>query len=227
VEEEFSAEASDLHTLRKLIAQGESQMLDYKQRITNSYKIAKALSAFANTRGGTLLIGVRDDKTILGIDPDEELYLLEQSAQLLQPVVSYSYSVVEDEELRQVLVVEIEESEHKPHKLVQKNGQEVFYVRLNDKSVQGSKNTLRALEAAESERTAPKAAPQIPTGLVKAERLLASYFQNKERITVKQYARLRNISERRARRTLYELAAKGYLLLHEFEREDFYSLLRL
>ena len=41
--------------LKKLIAEGENQQLDFKYCISDSRKIARTLSAFANTDGGRIL----------------------------------------------------------------------------------------------------------------------------------------------------------------------------
>lgn len=60
------------HYLKKLIARGENQQLDFKYCISDSRKIARTLSAFSNTDGGRLLIGVRDNGSIAGIRSDEE-----------------------------------------------------------------------------------------------------------------------------------------------------------
>ena len=68
--------------IESLIEQGESQVLDFKYNINDSKKIAKSLVAFANTNGGTLLIGVRDNGSIAGIRTDEELYMLEAAAEV-------------------------------------------------------------------------------------------------------------------------------------------------
>ena len=63
--------------LKKLIAGGENQHLDFKYCISDSRKIARTLSAFANSDGGRLLIGVRDNGSIAGIKSDEEYYMVE------------------------------------------------------------------------------------------------------------------------------------------------------
>ena len=44
-----------------LIKEGEHQQQDFKYRVSDACKLAKSVSAFANTDGGRLLIGVRDD----------------------------------------------------------------------------------------------------------------------------------------------------------------------
>lgn len=66
-----------LHKITRLIASGESETLDFKQTISDASKIAKTLVAFANNKGGTLLIGVRDNGSISGIRSEDEKYMLE------------------------------------------------------------------------------------------------------------------------------------------------------
>lgn len=78
--------------LKKLIHRGEGEQLDFKQTITDPFKIAKTITSFANTRGGTLLIGVRDNKTIRGVDPEEEKYVLETAANVYcDPAIPLTY----------------------------------------------------------------------------------------------------------------------------------------
>lgn len=51
----------------KLIESGESDTLEFKTRLPSDHIIARVLSAFANTKGGILLIGVNDDGSITGL----------------------------------------------------------------------------------------------------------------------------------------------------------------
>ena len=68
------------HYIHKLISQGEHQQLDFKFEIADSKKIAKTFSAFANTDGGKLLIGVKDNGNIAGVRSEEEFYMAEAAA---------------------------------------------------------------------------------------------------------------------------------------------------
>ena len=52
-------------------------MLDFKFEISDSKKIARTLVAFANTDGGRLLIGVKDNGSISGIRSEEEKYMID------------------------------------------------------------------------------------------------------------------------------------------------------
>lgn len=105
---------TDTEYIHALIAEGEHQQQDFKFEISDARKIAKTLSAFANTDGGKLLIGVKDNGKIAGVRSDEEQYMIEAAAELYcSPEVNYimqTYLV----EGRSVLVVQIEESDRKP-----------------------------------------------------------------------------------------------------------------
>ncbi|MDP4292685.1 MAG: ATP-binding protein [Bacteroidota bacterium] len=68
--------------IRKLIEQGEHQQQDFKFEISDARKIARSLAAFANTDGGRLLVGVKDNGAIAGVRSNEEFYMVELAAQL-------------------------------------------------------------------------------------------------------------------------------------------------
>ena len=102
---------TDTDYIHALIAEGEHQQQDFKFEISDARKIAKTLSAFANTDGGRLLIGVKDNGKIAGVRSDEEKYMIEAAAQLYcQPKVHYSMQTFHVEG-RSVLVVQIEETD--------------------------------------------------------------------------------------------------------------------
>jgi len=53
--------------IQKLIEEGEHQRLDFKFEITDARRLARTLVAFANTDGGRLLIGVKDNGAVAGV----------------------------------------------------------------------------------------------------------------------------------------------------------------
>jgi hypothetical protein len=59
-----------------LIQQGESEDLEFKQSLrwgsNNKKEILKTIAGFANADGGTLLIGVKDDQEVIGLEQDYE-----------------------------------------------------------------------------------------------------------------------------------------------------------
>ena len=48
------------------IAEGEGKSLEFKRGLPRDVRVARTLCAFANTRGGLLLIGVGDRGEIVG-----------------------------------------------------------------------------------------------------------------------------------------------------------------
>ena len=73
-------EVDDKRFVQRLISEGEHQQQDFKYRVSDAMKLAKSVSAFANTDGGRLLIGVRDDGHMSGVRDEEEIYMMHQAA---------------------------------------------------------------------------------------------------------------------------------------------------
>src|SRR3972149_5082325 len=61
----------DNKELKLLIEEGEGFHLEFKRKVSTPEKIARALIGFANTKGGTILFGVDDDKTIVGVESEK------------------------------------------------------------------------------------------------------------------------------------------------------------
>ena len=57
--------------LRRLIAKGENDTVEFKRTLPPDEDVARNLSAFANTGGGTLIIGVSDNGQLLGLSPQD------------------------------------------------------------------------------------------------------------------------------------------------------------
>jgi predicted HTH transcriptional regulator len=64
----------NIHPIFKLIAEGENDTLDFKKTISSASKIAKTMTAFANHKGGRLLVGVNDNKTISGTRSEDPFF---------------------------------------------------------------------------------------------------------------------------------------------------------
>ena len=54
------------------IGEGENTYLEFKRKVSSPEKIARTISAFANTKGGYILFGVDDDGTIIGVRSEKE-----------------------------------------------------------------------------------------------------------------------------------------------------------
>ncbi|MCB0820329.1 MAG: ATP-binding protein [Bacteroidetes bacterium] len=110
--------------IRELIAGGESQILEFKFELNSARTISRTISAFSNTQGGTLLVGVKDNGSIAGIRIDEEIYVLEAAASIYcKPAVELKIKQ-HTIESKLILEVKIPEavvkpvlSEHEPESL--------------------------------------------------------------------------------------------------------------
>jgi predicted HTH transcriptional regulator len=199
----------------RLILQGESQVLDFKKTISHPEKIAKTLVAFANTKGGMLLVGVLDNGEVAGVNIEEEAYQIHKSREIYcKPIVEVELHEIEDGKGHSVLLVQIPESKQKPHFALDKNEEWTAYVRMDDHSVIASKEHLRLLK-----KGVGKPSSQIP----KEGKAVMQYLQQQEKITVKILAKLLNISERRSKRVLIDMMQAGWLMSHDFEKEIFYT----
>ena len=132
------------------ISEGEHLKQDFKMRIDDAQKIARSLVAFANTSGGRLLIGVKDNGNVCGVRPEEELHMISRSAEeFCQPPVHFSHSVWKVEG-KAVLEIVIEESLVKPHLAKIEEGWKAF-VRDHDVTLPAS-NVWIAMQEVSSQQ---------------------------------------------------------------------------
>jgi predicted HTH transcriptional regulator len=198
-----------VHPLRRMIAGGESDVLDFKKTITNLPKIAKTIVAFANTHGGRLLIGVNDNGEITGISGEEERFMIEKACALYcKPRAAIRF---EEHHYhgKTVLEVIVAESSVKPLAALGEDGMSWVYVRIADKSVLASPILVEILK-----RGAKDEATRITYG-ENEERLMA-HLRTNESITHNQLCNLLNISRQRAARILAGMVSAG-VVLHHFD----------
>jgi hypothetical protein len=131
--------------IRKIIANGEKEDVEFKSTLrinlhTNEmdkkmeHSVLKTLAAFLNSNGGNVLIGVRDDKEIIGVEKDifqsEDKYLLHLT-NLIKHHIGKDFfhfmkvELVKLEENKSVVVVECGKSD-KPAFLRMEQSEEFF-----------------------------------------------------------------------------------------------------
>lgn len=121
--------------LKARIAEGEHTHQDFKFAISDSRKIAKSISAFANTEGGRLLIGVKDNGNIAGIRSEEEIYMIEAAAsRYCIPPASFKSQTYHIDG-KSILEINIEESIHKPVCAIDEQNRAWAYVRIHDENI--------------------------------------------------------------------------------------------
>lgn len=76
-----------------LISQGETDKIEFKTRLLNEHDIAKVLTAFANTNGGYLLVGIGDKGQILGMSDEEALATRYRLNKICSSIFTYPFDV--------------------------------------------------------------------------------------------------------------------------------------
>ena len=186
---------TDTDYIHALIAEGEHQQQDFKFEISDARKIAKTLSAFANTDGGRLLIGVKDNGKIAGVRSEEEKYMIEAAAQLYCiPEIEYTlrtYTV----KGRQILIATIEESSRKPVYAKDENGKPLAYLRIKDENILATPVHLRVWQQSDSSRGEL-------IRYTEREQLLLEQLENGSLLSLNRYCRQTGLSRRAAEHLL-------------------------
>lgn len=210
--------------LIELIAEGENINCEFKRKFSSPEKIAREMIAFANTRGGYILFGVDDNKDIVGVASEkaESELIKDVALNYCEPVLEYYLEYI-DVNGREIVVVEVPESDNKPHRLQDYLNEfdinkALVTIRVNDKSVQASKEMVRIMRA----RTDGLELKKYTIG--QNEKNVFEYLEKNETITVKELSELVNISGRRASRTLVKMVRANLLMLHVKDNgEEFFT----
>ena len=200
-----------------LISQGEHQQLDFKFEIADSRKIARTLVAFANTDGGKLLIGVKDNGIIAGVRSEEEYYMAEAAAQLYsKPEVKFS---VKEHEVEGKYVVEIlvPKSRHKPHFAAHKDGKWLAYVRIKDQNILACATLLKLWER-------EKLQDGVVIHYTENEKILLEYLEENPSITLQKYTWLTGLSWKKAEKILLDFILLDVIEIVMTEKETVYRL---
>ena len=204
-------------TIKKYLIQGEGETLDYKQEISSAIKIAKTMVSFANHKGGVLLVGVRDNKSIAGIKSEDEKYMLDLAASFYcKPEIQLD---IIEHQINDKIIIEciVPEGEEKPYYAKGEDDKWWVYIRNKDKSLLASKIVVDVLLKQNSVK-----GTLIEYG--KNESALLKYLEKNERITLKEFKKLVNISRWRAAKILVNLISAGVIRNHTHEKTEFYTL---
>ena len=129
---------------------GESKTVEFKAKLPDkSETYMKTIIAFANTSGGKLIIGVDDNKSIIGIDKDNIFEIMDKVTNAIsdacepQIVPDISFKTVED---KCILVIEIYPGANRPYYLKSKGKERGTYIRSAATSRLADSDKIRELE---------------------------------------------------------------------------------
>lgn len=208
-----------IRALRKLVASGEGDQLEFKRKSSYPDKIVCEMIAFANTHGGTLLIGISDDGSIPGVKyPDEEIFSVEQALRKhCQPSIKSTYLTIPIAHHRYVVQYTIKESKRKPHAFIDSSGNKTVYVRYEDKTTQASREMIEIIK-----RRHPNKSIKLRYG--ENENLLMKYLAQHTHITLDHYRTITGLNHYKASRSLVVLVLANILQIIPTEKGDRYSL---
>jgi len=210
--------------LLEIISAGENFHTEFKEKFSDYEKIAKEIIAFANSKGGIIIFGVKDNGKICGVLSEKEIEELVKKTieEFITPKILYEIEYFEYED-REIVVLNIPESDQKPHRIedyldsVDLNKSQV-YIRVNDKSVPASKEMIRILKVQTEDR------PLYKYKIDKEEKKVFEFLEKNETISVKELAGYANLSERRASRTLVKMVRAELIFIHTKENgEEFFT----
>ncbi len=131
--------------MEERIQNGEGEQLDFKLKIDNQLKIAKTLAAFANTKGGDILIGVKESGKVVGCDPSEEFHMISAAADLYtEPIVEFTTKI---HQVKHKLVLEVSvPKSNELHLCLDENQEWLTYIRIQELTLEANPVLKRVLE---------------------------------------------------------------------------------
>ncbi len=101
--------------ITEIISKGESERVEFKESLAEIKEILQTIVAFANSKGGIILIGVKDNGEIKGVNIGKNTIenLANEIARNIEPKILPSINVV-DTNKGKVISIKVDESERKP-----------------------------------------------------------------------------------------------------------------
>jgi predicted HTH transcriptional regulator len=203
--------------LRKLISLGEGQLQDFKFCITDSRKIAKSLSAFSNSDGGRLLVGVKDNGAIAGVRSDEEFYMIQAAAEVYcKPAIAFETKKWEAEG-KVVLEIIVNKSSEIPVLALDHDNVWKAYIRVADQNLLANNVLLKVWKIGKGNRS-------INIRYTATEEKLIAYLQHNEQITLGAFYKLTHITEKMAEDILAKFVVLGIIEMKCTEKETYFHL---
>lgn len=200
-----------------LIRGGESEILDFKHSITDSRKIARSLVAFANTNGGKLLVGVRDNGSISGIKTEEEYYMVEAAAHLYcRPEIKFSTETWNIQG-KTVLEITIPKSIQKTYYAPDKENKWKVYIRVNDQNLLANRILIKVWK-----QRRKKSGTFVR--YTEKEKILLDYLSENSYITFSKFRKIARISPLKAERILINLVVLNLVDIVFTETATYYTL---
>jgi predicted HTH transcriptional regulator len=198
---DFSAE-----DVLEVAARGEGRDTEFKRGLPGPAKIGRTLCAFANTRGGLLLVGITDRGEVYGVPQPRAVIesLRALARERLEPPLKLQLQAVHVGE-ETVVCCSVPLSPDRPHRVRKDDGRLELVVRAGSSNRVASGATLRALLQ-----------PHATKSTSPLERDVLAWVKKERNATVARFAKAHNVGAQRAKRAFVALERAGRLVGHGF-----------
>lgn len=204
--------------VKNRILEGEHQHQDFKFQITDAAKIARSLSAFANTGGGRLLVGVKDNGNIAGVRSDEEYHMVEAAAQMhCKPIIPFDHKIW-NVDGKAVMEVVVKKSHGQLVKAPDKNGQFKAFLRKDDENILANGVFVLA-------HTMQFQMAGITLEYSSAEKELMKFLHNEKSITFSRFRKATGMDYGQTRETFAKLLAWNVIVM-DYDGKNYYYAFR-
>lgn len=191
--------------------------LDFKYCISDPAKIARTLSAFSNTAGGRLLIGVRDNGSLAGVRSDEEFYMMDAAARLhCDPEVrlgTRNHTI----NGKTILEVRVPKSSVIPVRARDEHGRWRAYFRQHDQNFMADRVILQVWRRMAGRRG-------VLLRFDESENMLLGHLRANGTITLPEFRAMAAINSRRAEKIMSDFILSGLITWEGGEKGISYRL---
>ena len=200
-----------------LIGEGEHSRQDFKYEINDARKIARTLVAFSNSEGGRLLIGVKDNGNIRGIQSEEEYYMIDAAASLYcKPEIDYTIKRLSVGG-KSVLEVNIKPGENKPYFVYTSEGKWLAYIRNKDEDRLAHFVHLKVWKREKSNKG-------VYLKYTGAEKQLLQILDKEKKISFNGYCKYSGRSRRSASEIFSKLINLGLIKINYDQKQVYFEL---
>ncbi len=211
-----------LSELKSFVKKGEGQHLEFKKKADYPDKIVKEMVAFANSGGGTLLLGVDDSGQLSGLRyPEEEQFVMEAALSgYARPAIPFQLISIPLGQGMFVLAYLVESGKEKPYFWLSDKQNQIFraFVRSADQSIQASKEMFQILKQEKNLKA------NQPFRLNDLEKKMLAHFGQNPTMTLNQLVQMAEMPRRKASQMLVNWVRQGVIQIHPDAREDLYRL---
>ncbi|WP_177161184.1 RNA-binding domain-containing protein [uncultured Fusobacterium sp.] len=136
--------------IKEIVKNGENKTIEFKEIIPNSKKISQTAVAFANGAGGKILIGITDDRKIVGIDEKQDIFKIIDDLNTI--IYDSCYPNIntdiytENKDNKTILVIEVFPGNLKPYYIKSMGKENGVYIRVGASNRKASYENVLELE---------------------------------------------------------------------------------